>query len=359
MLPFYAMEYGASATTVGLLLMVFAAAQFVCAPLWGRLSDRIGRRPVLLFTVAGTALSLLWLGLADSLVQLFAARVFGGIFAANISVASAYITDVTSEEDRTVWMGRLGACFGIGFVIGPALGGGLSPWGYSLPMLVAAGMGAVNWAVAVYALREPGHHQGEGPSGETRRDVLRNPLIRRMCLVNLAFSLALTQLETIFAFLMKDRFGYDAAEVAGILVAMAVVMGGIQGGGMRALSARYPERGLLAVGSAILAAAFLCVPFAPTVGLLLIPLFFSAVGRAIAQPALMSLISVQATPRNRGAVMGAFQSASSLARVLGPALAGVLYDVALAAPFALAAVMLAGVVLLARRLPARPGEESV
>jgi DHA1 family tetracycline resistance protein-like MFS transporter len=351
-LPFYAMEYGASATTVGFLLMVYAAAQFVFAPLWGRLSDRIGRRPVMLFTVAGTAVSLALLGFADSLPMLFAARVLGGVFAANISVASAYITDVTAEEDRTVWMGRLGACFGIGFVIGPAIGGGLSPLGYSVPMLVAAGIGALNWGAALFALKEPNQHRS-GAAATTRAEVLQNPLVRRMCLANLAFSLAVTQLETVFAFLMFGKFGYDAAEVAVVLVAMAVVMGGIQGGGMRALSTRYPETGLLAVGSLVLGAAFVFVPFAPTVGLLMIPLFFSAAGRAIAQPSLMSLVSLEANSDNRGAVMGAFQSAGSLARVLGPAAAGALYDLRIFAPFLLAAVLLVGVAWLAKGLPAR------
>lgn len=350
-LPFYAMEYGAGATTVGLLLMVYAAAQFVCAPLWGRLSDRIGRRPVMLFTVAGTAACLALLGFADSLLLLFVARVLGGAFAANISVASAYITDVTAEQDRTVWMGRLGACFGIGFVIGPAIGGGLSPLGYSVPMLVAAGMGAINWGAALLALKEPPQHRS-GAAASTRREILQSPLIRRMCLANLAFSLAVTQLETVFAFLMFDRFGYDAAEVAFVLVAMAIVMGGIQGGGMRALSTRYSEPKLLGVGSLVLAAAFVFVPLAPTVALLMVPLLFAAVGRAVAQPSLTSLVSLEATPDNRGAVMGAFQSASSLARVLGPVAAGFLYDVRLFAPFLLAAALLVGVALLARGLPA-------
>ncbi len=123
-LPFYAKEFGAAATVLGLLMMVYAAAQFVFAPLWGRLSDRIGRRPVLLMTVAGTALALLALGLAPSLPWIFAARAFGGAFAANISVASAYIADVTAEEERTRWMGLLGASFGVGFLLGPAIGGG-------------------------------------------------------------------------------------------------------------------------------------------------------------------------------------------------------------------------------------------
>jgi DHA1 family tetracycline resistance protein-like MFS transporter len=354
-LPFYAREYGASATTLGFLVMAYAAAQFVCAPLWGRLSDRVGRRPVMLLTVAGTALSLLALGLANSLVWIFVARFLGGGFAANVSVASAYIADVTGEDERTRWMGMLGASFGIGFLLGPALGGVLAPYGYGVPMLAASGLAAVNLLYASFALPESPRHvrASEGTGRElTRIGVLRDPTVRRLCLANLAFSLAVTQLETIFAFFMMDRFDYDARQVAFILVLMAAVMGTIQGGGMRALADRYQERSLVVVGSLILAICFLAVPQAPTVGLLLVPLVLSAVGRAIAQPSLMSLTSLAAAPETRGMVMGTFQSSASLARVAGPVAAGWLYDLSLPAPFWLAGALLAGVALVARGLPA-------
>ena len=353
-LPFYAREYGASATTLGFVVMVYAAAQFVCAPLWGRLSDRVGRRPVMLLTVAGTALSLLVLGLADSLAWIFVARVLGGGFAANVSVASAYIADVTGEDERTRWMGMLGASFGIGFLLGPALGGALAPYGYGVPMLTASGLAAVNLAYASFALREsPRQVRASEVTGRglTRIGVLRDPTVRRLCLANLAFSLGVTQLETIFAFFMMDRFDYDARQVAFILVLMAAVMGAIQGGGMRALADRYRERSLVMAGSLILAICFLAVPQATSVGLLLVPLVLSAVGRAIAQPSLMSLTSLAAAPETRGAVMGTFQSSASLARVAGPVAAGWLYDLSLPAPFWLAGALLAGVALVARGLP--------
>jgi len=150
---------------------------------------------------------------------------------------------------------------------------------------------------------------------------------------------------------MMDRFDYDARQVAFILVLMAAVMGAIQGGGMRALADRYRERTLVVAGSLILAICFLAVPLAPSVGLLLVPLVLSAVGRAIAQPSLMSLVSLAAGPETRGMVMGTFQSSASLARVAGPVAAGWLYDLSLPAPFWLAGALLAGVALVARGLP--------
>ena len=341
-LPFWAREFGADAAAFGLLQSSYAVAQFVCAPLWGRLSDRVGRRPVLLGTIAGTSLAMLATGLAPSLAWLFTARLLAGGFAANISVASAYITDVTPPEERTRWMGLLGASFGIGFVIGPAIGGLLAPYGHAVPMFFTAALAALNWVVAALRLVEPARHAAPA-QGERRLALLRDPAVRAVVLANLAFSLAVTQLETFFAYLMKDRFDWGASQFAWILVAMAVVMGGIQGGGMKALSARYAERQLVVGGVVLLAFGFAGVPLAPTVAVLVLPLLLAAVGRAVAQPALLSLASQAASPEQRGAVLGAFQSSASLARVIGPTLGGVLYGIALAYPFWLASVLLVGV----------------
>jgi MFS family permease len=356
-LPFYAHEHGASATQLGLLFTAYAAAQFVCAPLWGRLSDSAGRRRVMLGTIAGTALSLLVLGLAPSLGWILAARCLSGAFAANLAVASAYIADTTAEEERTRWMGMLGASFGVGFLLGPALGGVLAPFGNAVPMLAAAGLAAANWLFAVFSLREPPRHTagGAGAAAATRADQLRDPLVRRLCLANLAFSLGVTQLETMFPFFMKDRFGYGARDVAFLLVGMAALMGGIQAGGMRALAARFPERTLVLGGGLLLAGAFAALPEAWTLGALLVPLAAAAVGRAISQPSLMSMASLAAAAGTRGAVMGTFQSAAAIARVAGPLAAGWLYDRKLAAPFWLAAALCLGVVWLGRALPARVG----
>ena len=348
-LPFWAREFGADASTLGLRMSAYAAAQFVCAPLWGRLSDRVGRRTVLLGTIAGTAVALLGVGLAPSLVWLFAARIAAGAFAANVSVASAYIADVTGPAERTRFMGLLGACFGVGFVLGPALGGLLQPFGHAVPMLVAAGLAALNWFFALARLREPERHEQRAVA--RRLSVLRDPTLRTIVLVNLVFSIAVTQLETLFAFFMMDRFAWDMRSVGFVLAAMAVVMGGIQGGGMKALSARHVERTLVVAGTALLALGFAGVPLAGSVAWLMAPLLLAAGGRAIAQPALQSLVSLAARPEQRGQVMGAFQSSASLARVVGPPLGGLLYDLARPAPFWLASALLVGVLVAARALP--------
>ncbi|MCG8591037.1 MAG: MFS transporter [Proteobacteria bacterium] len=358
-LPFVVKDLGASATVLGGILSAYAATQFLFAPVWGRLSDRFGRRPVLLSTIAGTALSLALLAASESLVWILAARLLGGAFAANVSVASAYIADATDEAERTRWMGLLGASFGIGFVLGPALGGALAPVAPSAPLWAAAGLAGINFLYAVVALREPPHESGGAPTpspDQTRLGTLRSTSVRRLCLANLAFALAVTQLETVFPYFMSDRFGFETPQFAALLVGMAVVMGGIQGGGMKPLSARFGERTLVVAGCGLLAFGFAAIPPVFSFALLLIPLLVSAVGRALIQPSLMSLASVVATPATRGAVMGTYQAAGSLARVFGPAAAGWLYDRGVSLPFWLAAGLVLAVALAGRWLPDRTPE---
>jgi DHA1 family tetracycline resistance protein-like MFS transporter len=355
-LPFWSERFGANGLLLGCLVASHAAMQFLFSPGWGRLSDRIGRRPVMLITIAGTALSLLFLGLADSLAQIFVARLASGIFGSNISVATAYLTDVTDEADRTRWMGMIGASFAVGFTLGPPLGGLLARGGHGLPMLVAAGMAALNFIWAAIQLREPERHAERPEANMTGRlDVLRDPILRRICFVYFLFSVAVTQLETTFAFLMSHRFGYDELGVGLVMLAMAIVLGGIQGGAMKRLAERFHERRLILVGLGAMAVAFFGVPLAHSVALLMVPLAIAAVGRGISQPPMMSLVSQTADIGSRGIVMGVFQSCASAARVVGPLLAGALYDAGPAFPYWLAAALLIIAALTAIKIknPAR------
>jgi predicted MFS family arabinose efflux permease len=217
-------------------------------------------------------------------------------------------------------------------------------------MLLAATMAAINFGFASWALAEPERHANRAPSA-SRLEVLRNPAVRRFCTLNLIFSLAVTQLETIFAYFMIDRFQFDAMHVAFILVGMAILMGGVQGGAIRPLAARFGERKLAFGGFAIMAVSLLAIPFMPTISWVLLPLALSAIGRGIGQPPILSLVSMTAAPSERGSVMGTFQSSASLARVLGPAAAGALYALYQGGPFVLAAGLMFVACLLAIRLP--------
>jgi MFS family permease len=305
----------------------------------------------MLCTIAGTGLALLILGLADSLAQLFVARILSGIFAANISVATAYIGDVTEESERTRWMGMVGASFGIGFLVGPAIGGWLAPYGYGVPMLAAAGLAAVNFAYAVVVLEEPATHRPAAGEEAVRIRVLQNATVRNLCLTYFLFTFAVAQLETVFAYFMKDRFEYDARDVAMILVLMAFVMVLIQGGAIRGLVARYGEKALMLVGVSLMALAFFAVPWPGAVSVLLVPLIVSSIGRAVSQPSMLGMVSFESTATTRGAVMGTFQASASVARVLGPLAAGALYDQYHPAPFLLAGVSMVVALAIAVTLP--------
>ncbi len=357
-LPAYAKHLDASPAVMGSLIATHALFQFIFSPIWGRLSDRVGRRPVILVTIFGTSLALLMLGLAPSLGWLFAARVLSGIFGANISVATAYITDVTEESERTRWMGMVGACFAIGFLLGPAIGGLLAVYGLGTPMFVASAMAAINAVFAIILLKEP-ERRGESAdkqSGFARG--LKDPIIRRICLTNFLFSLAVTQLETVFFYFMNDRFDYNVSQVAFVLVGMAVVMGAIQGGGMRALAKHVGEKLLLQTGLILMIAGFFTIPSMFSVGMLVIPLGLCAVGRAIGQAPMTSMISLRTNEDNRGEVMGAYQSAASLARVFGPIGAGIVYGLSQGYPFYVAAGFLAVAFAFALTLPAPPTQQT-
>ncbi len=349
-LPAYAKQFEASASTLGLLLATHAALQFLFSPLWGRLSDRIGRRPVMLITIAGTSASLLLLGLADDITGLFIARILSGLFSANISVATAYLADSTKESERTRWMGMVGASFGVGFALGPALGGFLAPYGHGLPMFVAAAMGAGNFVWAAFALKESPEHENRIVERGAFSRALSDPVTFRLCAMNSIFTLGVAQLESTFFYMMNDRFGYDVRQVAFILVAMAVLMASIQGGAMRTLAARAGERKLLLSGLFLMALAFPTLPLASGVGWLLLPLAIAAIGRAITQPPMSSMVSMRGDASDRGALLGVFQSSAALARILGPVVAGLLYDFTLGAPFYLAGALFAIGALLAMGL---------
>jgi len=350
-LPYWAGELGASPILYGVILSAYAAAQFACSPLWGRLSDRIGRRRVLLITVAGTAAALALLALAQSIAWVLVARVLAGAFAGNIGVASAYITDLTAPAERTGKLALIGLCFAVGFTLGPAISIPLIPLGLRTPLWFAAGLAALNWVAAFAFLRDTARAEPSDASVETLRfGALADPRVRTLALANLAFSVAVTQLESMFPLLMRDEFGFDELEFALLLVAMAVVMGIVQGG-MRKLVPRVGEARLALAGCALLAVSFAAIPQMPSVGLLLLPLALSAIGRALAQPSMLGLVSLAATPATRGQVLGTFQSMASLARVFGPATAGALYARSAALPFWLASAC-AALLLLApwRRL---------
>lgn len=332
-LPYYAEAYGASATVLGWLMMSYSLMQFFFAPIWGRLSDRIGRRPVLLGSMAGLALSMLMLGLAPSLLWLFVARTFAGICGANVSTATAYIADITSEEDRAKGMGIIGAAFGLGFIFGPVIGGLLSRYGFGVPMFAAAALSVGNIIFAYFQLPEPPRsREAREAAREKRFDLVAirgamgDARTRMAVLLLFVATLALTQMEVTLALFMQKRHGFGAQDTGWLLAFMGVVMVIVQGGLIGRLSKRFGETRLVLVGTIAMAIALVVMAQAMAVPMLVVGMGVLAFGNGITNPSLSSLASKGALPGRQGATMGVFQSAGSLARVVGPPVAGIVYD---------------------------------
>ncbi|OGQ22428.1 MAG: hypothetical protein A3I05_02995 [Deltaproteobacteria bacterium RIFCSPLOWO2_02_FULL_44_10] len=343
-LPYYAKIFGASATELGWLMVCYSGMQFLFSPFWGRLSDRIGRRPVLLTCILGIAISFLILGSARSLLWLFIGRLFAGLFGANISAASAYIADITPPEKRAKGMGLIGAAFGLGFLFGPALGGLLSKWGYHVPALVAAALAAINFLFAFLKLEEPKLTLEERTAHRhhfTFRNWIETVTSRQVgFFIGLFFlmTMGIAQLETSFALYLLARFGLDALHAGVILAMMAVCMIAIQGGGIGPLVAHFGERFLVATGALLMTCGLVGAMLSPTVHWFVVALLFHAVGYALVTPSLSALTSKTVESRVQGATMGVYQSAGSLGRIVGPLLAGILFDrVGMSMPFYVAA----------------------
>ena len=357
-LPYYATSFGASAFTLGLLMMSYSLMQFIFAPMWGSLSDRIGRRPVLLTCIAGISASMLLLGLAKSLVWLFIGRILAGFFGANISAASAYIADITTPENRAKGMGIIGASFGLGFLFGPALGGILSKWGYGTAPLVAAALSLMNFFFAFATLAEPNLTRAERSSHRMRfnmkhlKHVFSHPTINLGVTLFFFVTLCHAQLETVFAIYLLKRFILDAMHAGLILALMAVFMVIIQGGLIGKFNKRFGELKLIRTGLPVMALMLAFVPNLPSLLAFILLMCVYSVAYAFTNPSLMSLVSRSAGSGEQGATMGVYQSAGSLGRIFGPLLAGFTFShVHLGDSFYVAAIFLAAAYsLLAFRL---------
>jgi MFS family permease len=331
----------------GLISSIFSILQFVFAPFWGGLSDRVGRRPILLYTVAGTALSYLVWALSGSFWLFLVSRVLGGLFGGNLSVATAAVADVTSRTERSKAMGLVGAAFGLGLVTGPVLGAftaqinlldhapslaayGVNP--FTVPALVASALGLVNLVWIRARFHETLSREAAGRSAEPR---LRNPLrailgldnaaVRSANLVGFLYQLAFVAMEVSLVFVGAERFGYgpmDNGKLMGFLGLCSIVT---QGYIVRKLVGRVPETRLLALGLICSTVGLLGVGFAPTEGLLYAAVAALAFGGGLINPANTGLISLYAGPEEQGRVLGIYRSLGSLARAVTPICAGVLY----------------------------------
>lgn len=362
-LPVFAEELGATSFQVGMIAGVFAIMNFLFAPWWGAESDRIGRRPVMLISIAITAAAYLLLGFSGSLLLLFVSRTLSGIGSANIAVAQAYITDISKPEDRTRNLGLIGAAFGLGWVIGPPLGGFLkSHFGIFYVGLVASSLGFINLLLAWFTLKEPekhAHHELEEPTSanpfKAVAYVLRQPIISHLVWINFIFIAGFAMMQVTSTLLWKNQFGLDDDHIGYTFGFLGLATAVVQGGLVRRMTITFGEKRLLLIGSLIMMAALVLMPLAPRemFYLELVSLTGIALANGALTPSLSSLLAGLSPKPLIGRNLGAAQSFASLARAFGPALGGFLYGLDYHLPFfagAATMVLCAGVVvwLLAR-----------
>jgi multidrug resistance protein len=330
-LPLYAEEFGPSPFAFGLLMASFSLMQFVFAPVLGRLSDRYGRRPVLLVSLVGSAVGYVLFGFAGSLGMLFASRIVDGISGANISTAQAVIADITGPEDRAKGMGAIGAAFGLGFILGPAIGGLLVSIAHWLPG-VAAAVTSLVAAVLVLTVLPETLDPNAGIEARRRRLDLRS-LARAMahpflglCLVMVLFIIfAFSNFETTFAQFVQLKFELTKSQISFLFVYAGVLAALVQGGLAGRLAKRFGEARLVTAGSFLGFLGLGFLPYLGSLGLVMVSLAVLAVGQGLASPALSSLTSKLVAADEVGGVMGIYQSMSSLGRIGGPFWAEMVY----------------------------------
>ena len=363
LLPFYGEHLHATPAEVGLLMAAYSCAQFVTAPFWGRISDRVGRRPVLIVGITGATVSYLWLASADGLWMLFAARAFGGAMAGNISAAFAYVADITGPHNRAKGMGLIGAAFGLGFIFGPVIGGvlaGSDPLNadYRTPALTAAALSAVALVLTIAILpeslsKEVRARQAALPR-KTRRQALRQALMQPSVILLLVVSFlavfVFAGMETTFAMWSRRRFGWGPEQNGYLFAFVGMMSAGIQGGLVGRLAKRFGEGRLIVFGAAALALGMLMIPFSSSLAWLLAAMVFVALGFSLVSPSLTSLISLQVGADVQGGAMGIARSTTTLGRVLGPGWAGAMFHyIGMDWPFLGGAVVMAAVMLLSLR----------
>jgi MFS family permease len=341
-LSFYAREYGASGTTVGAVVGIYSIMQFFFAPIWGRMSDRIGRRPVLLISLTASCIGYFLFGFARSLFMLFASRLIAGAGGANIGTAQAYIADTTTTEERAKGMGLIGAAFGMGFILGPPLSGILSTVGIHhgmhgnlLPGLVAGSLSFSALLLAFFVLGESKRpdtkvRAGLPPQFDRRvwHELGQHRLLALIMLTLFLMLLSVAGMETSVTLHARDRFHFQQIDLSYFFLFMGVIVAAIQGGLIGKLAKAVGEKTLVSIGTASYTLGLALVPVVWRVPLLYAVAFFISIGTGLCYPSLTSMVTKASAPSEHGSMLGIATAVGSLARFIGPILIGFLYDLA-------------------------------
>lgn len=352
--PYLAKEHGATPFQVGLLMAVYSFMQFVFSPIWGRLSDRYGRRPIILVSLLGTGLAHTAFAFSSTLSMLFLSRTFAGVAGGNLSTAMAYVADVTGAKDRSKGMGLVGAAFGLGFIFGPVLGGvmgdvGLKistqpPFGMGFPALGAAALCFINFLLALRILKEslPAEKRTPRPKVHSRwegaTEYFRRPVIGPLLLVSFLTIFAFAHMEAVLFLLVNERFGWTMTTASFAFAYVGVVSAFTQGYLVRKFLPKWGERKTMVWGLTLSGLGLLLIGFSPTPWVMALVITVMSVGVGLRNPSILGSISVKAGGHEQGGVMGINQSLASLGRILGPPLGGMLYAWYIPSPFVVAGV---------------------
>lgn len=364
LLPYYAERYGATGAWVGALLTAYAAMQFLSAPILGRLSDRYGRRPILLVSLAGSAAGLVLTGLAHSLWLLLLARIIDGASGGSIATAQAYIADATPPEERARYMGLLGAAVGLGFTLGPGIGGALNVFGFSTAAFAAAALSTANLCFAALKLSETrrcaGGATGALPAPREIAATLREPALGRTLWAGFLATFAFAGLEATYALFGQRYFGLTGGGFAALFTYIGVLGIVTQGFLVRRLARRFGEARLAAASAGLLALTLLVTAAARTLPTAIVVITLLALGQGLLSPMLPALLSLASSADEQGHTLGIGQALQAAARAIGPIVAGALFDLSASLPYLAggALTLLATLLLLRVRLPARVSASS-
>lgn len=364
-LPRYAEHFHATPAQIGWLVGIFSLAQFFCSPLWGQLSDRIGRKPVLIVSTLGTAAGFCLMGAAHTLLLLFVARLIDGISGGNIGTAQAYIADISAPEERSKRMGLIGAAFGLGFIFGPAIGGWTAAhFNFSAPMFLAAGMALVNSVLITLILPEslPADRRQQGARDRLFPELFNHVEKRIYLTVTATYFFLITGfsiMTALFALYLYHRYDLGTKSTGNILALIGLIGAFIQGGMIGRLSKRFGDATLASAGALILGVGLLALPFTTAVWMMVLTCVLVGVGNSLLMPTLSAISSRSAEAAWQGRALGVMQSMGSLARWIGPLIGGYLLMLDLHSskefyartPFLAAAGFLAIAFVLSLRLP--------
>ncbi|KAB7707590.1 MFS transporter [Bacillus aerolatus] len=350
-LPFYAEEMGASPAQLGLLMAVYSLMQLLFAPMWGRISDRMGRKPVMMIGILGLALSFFLMAVSSQLWMLFAARIIGGILSsANMPTVMAYAADITTEEDRGKGMGIIGAAVGLGFVLGPAIGGIFSQNSLNMPFYIAGASSLLTLFLVMLILKEsltPENRNGLSRRKTTLRETLNGPT-SILFFLQLFISLSLSGLEATFAYFAAEKAGLGPVQLGYIFMIMGLAGAIVQGGLVGRLTKRFGEGFVIQIGIVISAIGFLLILFVESFTTAAIYLTIFGIGNGVIRPSVSSLLT-KTSKTGHGSTTGLLSSFDSFGRIIGPPLGGWLFSITIGLPY-LSGILLSVVAFLLYRI---------